>query len=59
MHRFKESRMVRVKVPVFADRESDDYDENEVVGYKTELAKVHVFQCESTRAERVWGCEAA
>ncbi len=53
--------MVRVKVPVFSDKKTDslEYDENEVVGYKTEAALVHVFECERTRTERIWGCEAA
>lgn len=50
-----------MKVPTFAEKtpEHPEYDENEVTGWKTEAATVHVFECERTGSERVWGCEAA
>lgn len=58
-HVYRESRSTHVKVPVFADKTGPDYDENEIVGYRTEKAVVHIFECEKTRTERIWGCEAA
>jgi hypothetical protein len=60
-HRFKESRIVRVKVPILAEptEEGPDLDENAITGWRTEAATVHIFKCEKTNTERVWGCEAA
>lgn len=50
--------MVRVKVPAFsANPDSPDHDENQVDAWRTEAALVHIFECERTRTERVWGCE--
>lgn len=51
--------MVRVKVPILTEKtpESPDADENEIHGWRTEAAVVHVYECERTKTERVWGCD--